>query len=577
MKISQKIWYLFPESQRPVAIVLLGLMFVGMLMEMLGVGLIIPVMVVMAENDLASKYPMIIPWMNTLGNPSRETLLVGGMLIFVGVFAFKTLFLAFLAWRQAGFLSKIKSDLSQRLFEGYMRQPYSFHLQHNSAQLIRNTMSHPDNFAAVIRHGFMLIMEGLVVLGISAMLLITEPLGAVLIVSALGISGWGFNRFTRGYMLSWGETFQLHEGLRLQHVQQGLGSVKDVKLLGRENEFFAQYGFHNVGSARIDKRQGTLQALPRLLLELFAIVGVAALVIVMIGQGKSVEVIFPVVGLFAVAAFRIMPSVTRILGAIQGVSFFSSAINTLYDEFQLVNETKVTEHGKSLQLKNSLSLEQISYQYPSAKDLALSNISISISKGASIGFIGSSGAGKSTLVNVILGLLTPSSGVIKVDGIDMQTNLRGWQNQIGYVPQAIYLTDDSFRRNIAFGLHDDQINEESIFKAVHAAQLEKFVKELPQGLDTLVGEHGVRLSGGQRQRIGIARALYHDPAILVLDEATSSLDMETERGVMEAVRDLHGEKTILIVAHRLSTVKNCDHLYRIDKGRVVEEGASVQT
>ena len=164
MKISQKIWYLFPESQRPVAIVLLGLMFVGMLMEMLGVGLIIPVMVVMAENDLASKYPMIIPWMNTLGNPSRETLLVGGMLIFVGVFAFKTLFLAFLAWRQAGFLSKIKSDLSQRLFEGYMRQPYSFHLQHNSAQLIRNTMSHPDNFAAVIRHGFMLIMEGLVVL-----------------------------------------------------------------------------------------------------------------------------------------------------------------------------------------------------------------------------------------------------------------------------------------------------------------------------------------------------------------------------------------------------------------------------
>jgi ATP-binding cassette, subfamily B, bacterial PglK len=572
MKIYQKLWYLLPKSQHPVAIAMLCFMFVGMLMEMLGVGLIIPVLVIMAENDLASKYPITVPWLNMLGNPSHEALVVGGMIALVGVFTFKAFFLAFFAWKQATFVSKIQSDLSQRLFEGYMRQPYSFHLQRNSAQLIRNTLGHASGVSGVIQQGFLLIMEVLVVLGISVMLLAVEPFGAVLVVSVLGLAGWGFNRLTRGYMLRWGEAYQSHEGLRIQHVQEGLGGVKDVKLLGRESDFFAQYGIHNIGSARINKRRSTVQALPRLFLELLAIMGLAALVVIMISQNKPIGLLLPVVGLFAAAAFRIMPSVNRLLGVFQALSFSLPVINTLYDEFQLLNATKVPQSGQLLPFKNTLNLEQVSFQYPSAEASALSEINISIPLGASIGFIGSSGAGKSTLIDVILGLLTPTSGVVTVDGIDIQTSLRGWEDQIGYVPQFIYLTDDTLRRNIAFGLHVDQISEEAVGQAIHAAKLEQFVKELPQGLDTIVGERGIRLSGGQRQRIGIARALYHDPAVLVLDEATSSLDMETERGVMEAVRALHGDKTILIVAHRFSTVEHCDYLYRLDKGKVAEEG-----
>ncbi len=572
MKIYPKLWYLLPLSQRPVAIVMLGLMFVGMVMEMLGVGFIIPVLVLMTENDLASKYPIIVPWLNMLGDPSRERLVIGGMLALVGVFALKAFFLAFYAWRQADFVSKVQSDISKYLFEGYMRQPYTFHLQRNSAQLIRNTLNHAAGIAGVIRQGLLLVMEVLVVLGISAILLFVEPFGAVLVVSVLGLAGWGFNRLTQNYLLRWGEAFQFHEGLRIQHVQQGLGGVKDVKLLGRESDFFAQYGFHNIGSARINKRRTTVQALPRLFLELLAIMGLAALVVIMIGQNKPVEMLLPVVGLFAAAAFRIMPSVNRLLGVFQAMTFSLPVIDTLYDEFQLLNATKIPQSGQLLPFKNTLNLEQVSFQYPSAEASALSEINISIPLGASIGFIGSSGAGKSTLIDVILGLLTPTSGIVRVDGIDIQTSLRGWQDQIGYVPQFIYLTDDTLRRNIALGLHVDQISEEAVGQAIHAAKLEQFVKELPQGLDTIVGERGIRLSGGQRQRIGIARALYHDPAVLVLDEATSSLDMETERGVMEAVRTLHGDKTILIVAHRFSTVEHCDYLYRLDKGKVAGEG-----
>ena len=572
MNLFKRLWYLLPHNQRPVAFAMFGFLVVGMFLEMLGVGLIIPVLVIMAESDLASKYPVIVPWLNMLGNPSHETLVVGGMVALVGVFTFKALFLSFFAWRQATFVSKTQSEISQRLFEGYMRQPYAFHLQRNSAQLIRNTLGHASGVSGVIQQGLLLILEGLVILGISVVLIVVEPFGAVLVVSVLGLAGWGFNRLTRKYLLRWGEAYQSHEGLRIQHVQEGLGGVKDVKLLGREDDFFAQYGFHNMGSARINKRRATMQALPRLFLELLAIIGLAALVVVMIGQNKPAEMLLPVVGMFAAAAFRIMPSVNRLLGVFQALSFTLPIINTLYDEFQLLNKTKIPQLGELLSFKNTLKLERVNFQYQSAEASTLSEINISIPVGASIGFIGSSGAGKSTLIDIILGLLTPSSGVVSVDGIDIQTSLRGWQDQIGYVPQFIYLKDDTLRSNIAFGLHADQISEESVDQAIQAAKLEQFVKELPQGLDTIVGERGVRLSGGQRQRIGIARALYHDPAVLVLDEATSSLDIDTERGVMEAVKSLQGDKTILIVAHRFSTVEHCDYLYRLEKGKVAEEG-----
>jgi ABC-type multidrug transport system fused ATPase/permease subunit len=238
-----------------------------------------------------------------------------------------------------------------------------------------------------------------------------------------------------------------------------------------------------------------------------------------------------------------------------------------------LDESLAPEKGGPLAFSKAIVLEGVSYRYPSTVAAALSDITLKIPRGASIGFVGGSGAGKSTLVDLILGLLTPTTGQVRVDEVDIQTNLRGWQDQIGYVPQTVFLTDDSLRRNVAFGLSEDQIDDSAVQRALRAAQLEEFVNSLPEGVQTHVGERGVRLSGGQRQRIGIARALYHDPQVLVLDEATSALDTATEEGVMAAVNRLIGEKTLIIVAHRLSTVARCDRLFRLEKGRIVDEGS----
>jgi ABC-type multidrug transport system fused ATPase/permease subunit len=571
---ATKLWVLLTPEQQRAAIVLLGLMLIGMVLETLGVGLVIPALALMTQGDVAAKYPALAPWLNSLGNPSQERLVIVGMLTLVGVYAVKTLFLAFLAWRQAHFVYGLQASLSQSLFAGYLRQPYIFHVQRNSAQLIGNTIMKVDQVTAGISNGVTLIAELSVFFGISAMLLVVEPLGALLVVSTLGLAGWGFNRVTRRHILRWGEAGQLHNDLRIQHLQQGLGGAKDVKLLGREDDFITQYKLHSTGYARANQSWVTLTALPRLGLELLAVTGLAALVMVIISQGKPMESLLPTLGLFAAAAFRLMPSASRMINAIHNVRYFSPMIDTLHSEFCLMDDTAVPQRDQPLPFKTALVLDQISFHYPSTEAHALHEVSFSIPRGASVGFIGVSGAGKSSLVDIILGLLTPVSGTVKVDGIDIQTNLRGWQDQIGYVPQSIYLTDDTLRRNVAFGLSADQIDDAAVWRAIRNAQLEQFINELPQGLDTLVGERGIRLSGGQRQRIGIARALYHDPAVLVLDEATSSLDTTTERGVMEAVRALQGNKTLLIVAHRLSTVEHCDRLIRFEKGKLMEEASA---
>ena len=570
----QKLWSLLTPKQRRSAFMLLALMFIGMLLETVGIGLIIPAIALMTQTDLAAKYPDAAPFLAMLGSPGHKQLLVGGMLALVVVYAIKALFLGYMAWRQSHFSHDLQASLSYRLFAGYLRQPYSFHLQRNSAQLLRNTLNSVNGVTNVIQQGLILIAEGLVLIGFSGLLLWVEPRGALVIVITLGGAAWAFHRVTRKRIARWGKASQHHEGLRIQHLQQGLGGAKDVKLLGRESDFLAQYSNHNDSSARVSEHRSTLQALPRLWLEFLAVIGLAALVLIMLEQGKPLEALMPTLGLFAAAAFRLMPSINRVMAAVQSIRFSAAVIDTVDSELRLVDMPLLPMVGKVLPLHQALTLDHIVFRYPSAEKTSLHGVTLSIPSGASVGFIGGSGAGKSTLVDVILGLLTPNQGTVSVDGVDIHENLRGWQDQIGYVPQTIFLTDDSLRRNIAFGLSNEQIDDAAVKRALQSAQLEQFVSELAQGLDTIVGERGVRLSGGQRQRIGIARALYHDPAVLVLDEATSSLDIKTERDVMDAVRALKGTKTLLIVAHRLSTVESCDRLYRLEQGKVIDEGRS---
>lgn len=576
MLTYRKIRDILTPAERNGALALLGFMLIGMVLETLGIGLVIPVISLLMQDNPAARFPAIAPVLVTLGNPGPRELIVSGMLTLVGVYFTKTLFLGFLAWRQTKFVFELHASVSQRLFASYLRQPYAFHLQRNSAQLTRNVTTEVNLFTNAATASMMLLTEGLVLLGVTALLFIVEPWGALLASSTLGFAAWIFHRIVRARVLRWGKERQHHDGLRIQHVQQGLGGVKDIKLLGREADFLAQYKLPNFGNAYVLQRQHFFQQLPRLWLELLAMAGLAVVVLVMMGQGKPLGMLLPTLGLFGAAAFRLMPSVNRLIGAIQSTRFALPVINTLHHDLVQIGVPAATKHRSELPFNNQLLLDHVSFHYPSTDNPALRDVSLTIPRGASIGIIGGSGAGKSTLVDIILGLLCPTSGKVTVDQIDIQSNLRGWQDQIGYVPQAIFLTDDTLRRNVAFGLSDDQINEDAVHRAIHSAQLEDFINTLPQGLDTHVGERGVRLSGGQRQRIGIARALYHDPAVLVLDEATSSLDTATERGVMEAIRAMHGDKTIIIVAHRLSTVEHCDRLYQLEQGRVAADGVPAE-
>jgi ABC-type multidrug transport system fused ATPase/permease subunit len=377
-----------------------------------------------------------------------------------------------------------------------------------------------------------------------------------------------FQRATEGYLKKWGSERQKYEGYRIQKAQEGLGGIKDVKILGREINFIDCYGLHSNNAALVERKQNALSNLPRLWLETIGVLGLTLLVIVGLENTTSPSSVIPIIGLFSAAAFRILPSANRVLNSLQSLRYADAVVNLIFRELSQ-HEEYVETSERCLNFDKKIDLVDVSYSYPNTQVNSLSNICLTINKGESIGLIGASGAGKSTLVDVILGLMKPTTGSILVDGIAIHENIRGWQNLIGYVQQSIFLTDDTLRNNIAFGLKDDEIDDDLIDRAIVASQLENFVAELPHGVMTMVGERGIRLSGGQRQRIGIARALYGNPPILVFDEATSALDAETEADVIESIKLLKGTRTMIIIAHRLSTIDHCDRVFTLKRGQLI--------
>ena len=562
------VWKLFTNSDRAAFIRIVVMVIVGMFLETISLGIVVPIIGILTQDDYQQKYPFIV---DIFGNLSREELISAVMVAMVLIYVVRSLFLFWSLWIQKGFSASVSGRLSQSLFSIYLRQPYMFHLQRNSSTLMRNAKNATSVVTCGVDPFLVLLTDGLVAIAMFALLIAVEPVGTLAVLLVFGLSTFVFQRTTRRRIDNWGYQVDYHETKILQHLQEGFGGAKDVKVLGRENEFLSQHEKHLGESIRINRIYNVILTLPRSFMEIITIVGLCLLVVSMVVRGRELADIVPILGLFAAAAFRVMPSINRLLMATQTLIFNRSIIASVYKDFLLDSPDSLSLKSET-KFATQLELTDVSFKYPTAATASLQNVSLVVKRGEAVGFVGPSGAGKSTLVDVILGLFAPTSGVVKVDGQDVQQNLRNWQNQIGYVPQAIYLTDDTLRRNVAFGLNDENIDDNLVRNAIRLAQLEEFVATLPEKLETVVGERGVRLSGGQRQRIGIARALYHNPSVLVLDEATSSLDTPTEHGVMQAVQALQGSKTVLIVAHRLSTVEYCDRLYKIENARITEEG-----
>ena len=571
MNIFQKIVKIISPSQRRRSLYLMWLMLIGMILETAGIGVIMPALSLMTENNDIAAMPELKPILSYLNNPQEGELLAIFMVFLIVFFIIKTVFLIYLSFSHNTFVFNLQESISKKLFSVYLHQSYTFHLQRNSSELVRNVIGEVQQLTGVFSAGLTFITELLVLLGITLLLFAIEPIGATIVIVVLSLSGFIFDRYTKKYIKQWGEDRQYHEGLRMKHLHQGLHSVKDIKLLGREGYFVKQYNTHNAGAAIMGRNQSVFQSLPKLWLELLAIIGLSSLVLSMLSQGKQIDVIIPILGVFGVAAFRLMPSINRLISTGQVVRYFMPVVNTIFNELALFDH-KNKNDTDDVFFKKNICIDSGVFQYQDSDVEVINNVSLCIKKGTTVGFIGGSGSGKSTIIDIILGFLPLMKGCVQVDGVNINVNIKSWQRKIGYIPQDIYLIDDTLKKNIAFGIDDNLIDDSAILNAINLAKLEDFIDNLSDGLETIIGEDGVRLSGGQRQRIGIARALYHNPQVLILDEATSALDVNTETEVMQAINKLHGDKTIIIIAHRLSTVSQCDYVYKIEHGRVIKEG-----
>jgi ATP-binding cassette, subfamily B, bacterial PglK len=486
----------------------------------------------------------------------------------------KNAFQIWQAWVQTKRVADGRAEIARRALAVYLAAPYPFHLRRNSAELIHNVTTAADDVCRrVLAPAVTVATETLVVLAIVGVLAFTSPAMTLALVLALGTSGAILLRVTRERARRWGERTYALERDMLQGVQATLGAAKEIKVLGREGFFYQQFASRLQALARVRHLSDTLAAVPRVLVESVFVVGALAVVVALVRLGRPGPDVVPLLGLYAYAGFRVIPSANRILMLVNEVRTGGAAVRALRADLDGASPGLASDAASApLPFTDAIVLEHVSFTYEDAERPALTDLDLTIRRGDAVGVVGPTGAGKSTLVDVLCGLLVPTAGRVLIDGRDLREVPRAWGRAIGYVPQAVALIDDSLRRNIALGVADDAVDDDRVHEVVRMAQLQEFVASLPQGLATSVGEHGVRLSGGQRQRVGIARALYHRPHVLVFDEATAALDNHTEAELLRAVEPLRGALTLIIVAHRLTSVRCCDRLVLLADGGVAGEG-----
>ena len=570
----KKLRYVFDRKDKMKLIGLAILMIVGSILELLAVAVFNPfIEVLMQTSSIEDDSFLKLFFAHIHLNGIEQYLVVLSALIAV-IYLVKNIYLSFLQNTILSFSYTTRMNLATRLLTTYMNEPYTFHLSKNIAEMQRCLQSDTSQFMSLINSCLQLTVEMVTCLALAAYLFhtshsITVVIG-VLLLLCIGL----FFMISKKVSSRLGRQNERYNAKLFQWINQSLGGIKELKILQREEYFIDSYKTNYkklIWGARVNE---LIAALPKYIVETVAMVGLVFAIIIklLFGHG-ALETFIPQIAVFAVAAFRLLPSVGRVNAYINSIMYNKASLDMIYDDLkeidsEPVQEIEWQEKKEKWIFTKGVTVEHVSYHYPDSDVEVLHDISLEIPKGKTVALIGPSGAGKTTLADIILGLLPPVSGVVRMDQHNVYENLRSWREKLGYIPQSIYLSDDTIRNNVAFGIYEAQIDDNAIWKALEKAQLKEFVQGLENGLDTYVGDRGVRLSGGQRQRIGIARALYHDPEILVLDEATSALDSSTEQAVMESIESLQGLKTMIIIAHRLTTIKNADLVYEVSGGNV---------
>jgi ABC-type multidrug transport system fused ATPase/permease subunit len=578
MENFKKIKFFLTSQEQKRGAFLLCMTLIMAMLDMLGVASIMPLMAVLTNPELIESNSLLQTMFKVsfiFGVENNEQFLTALGIFFFIILISSLAFKAFTTYLLFSFAQMTQFSISKRLVENYLHQPFSWFLNRNSAELGKTILS---EVSLVVGNGLKpmmtLIAQSLVVIALLILLILVDPKLALIVFFTFSLAYGFIYKISRSYLNKIGKERFLNNQKRFATVSEAFGAAKEIKVGGLEQTYINRFEVPAKAYAKHEISSQIIRQLPRFALEAVAFGGMLLVILYFMSQGGKFAAALPVLALYALAGYRLMPALQHIYASITQLRYASPAIESLYLDLKNIKKINIDQDESLLSFDKSITLNHIHFQYPQASRTALKDIFLTIPARTTVGLVGTTGSGKTTIVDVILGLLEVQKGKLEVDDIEInKNNCKAWQRSIGYVPQFIYLADDTVAANIAFGVDPEKINQKAIERAAEIANLHEFViSELPEKYQTTVGERGIRLSGGQRQRIGIARALYHNPKLLILDEATSALDNLTEKAVMEAVHNLGNDITIILIAHRLSTVKKCDTIFLLENGQLKEQG-----
>ena len=581
VKILKKMNRLLDGKQKRLMVLIVFLMLIGGILESLSISVVIPVIEVLLDPDAVMNNKYMAALYNGLHLQSITQFTIVMMLALIGAFVLKNLFLFLQSIVQLRFVYTNQFATSRKMMINYMNRPYEYYLNADTAVIQRSITSDVNNMYGLILSLLQLISEAVVFACLVAVLLVVDAMMILTIAALLLIVLLLIKIVIKPIMVKAGQENQdFYSGL-FKWIEQSVMGIKEIKIANKEQYFINEYAKCGFGYVNAVQRYNLFNSTPRLLIETVCIAGLVLYMLAVMLRGASVTEMLPQLTTFGLAAMRLIPSANRINNHLTSISYFEPFFMGVSDNLQedihddgTVYDVEAYTHAKEvtkMDVKKEITLQDITYKYPNSEALIFDHADMSIPIGSAVGIVGTSGSGKTTIVDVMLGLLNLQTGSILADGVDVQTNYEGWLKNIGYIPQTIFMIDSTIRKNVAFGIADEDIDDNRVWEVLKEAQLDEFVRTLPDGLDTGIGERGIRISGGQRQRIGIARALYEDPEVLVLDEATSALDNDTEAAIMESINRLHGKKTLVIIAHRLQTIEKCDMVFRVENGQINRE------